>query len=67
MSTMTWGSIIKAKLTFSQTLTDQQLNNILCFFTSVVGTSQSYLVDMEGNSCGNRKVENIYYKYIGTT
>lgn len=64
---MTWGSIIKARLTFSQTLTDQQLNNILCFFTAVVGTSQSYLVDMEGNSCGNRKVENIYYKYIGAT
>jgi hypothetical protein len=53
---MTWGTVIKAKLTFSQTLTDQQLNNVICFFTSVVGTSQLYLLDMEGNSCGNRKV-----------
>mgnify|MGYP002363282107 CR=1 FL=1 len=45
LNTMAWGTIIKAKLTFSTVLNAQQLNNVICFFTAVVGTNQLYLVD----------------------
>ena len=65
--TMSWGTILKAKLTFSSALTYQQLNNVVCFFTAISGTNQLYLVDGEGNSCGNRSVTNIYYKYKGSS
>lgn len=65
--TMTWGSAIKARLSFSSVLTSQQLNNVLCFFTISSGTNQLYLVDGEGNSCGNRTVSNPYYKYKGSS
>lgn len=67
LSTMSWGSMIKASIVFSHILSAQELNNVLCFFTAAAGTSQLYLVDMEGNSCGNRAVANVYYKYTGTT
>jgi hypothetical protein len=43
--TMNWGTVMKASLSFNQTLTAQQLNNVICYFTAVVGTSQLYLVD----------------------
>lgn len=65
--TMSWGTAIKAKLSFTSTLSSQELNNVLCFFTVVSGTSQLYLVDGEGNSCGNRSVANAYYKYKGSS
>jgi hypothetical protein len=45
LSTMTWGSVIKASIRFSQSLTAQQLNNVLCYFTIASGSSQGYLVD----------------------
>jgi len=45
LSTMTWGSVIKASVRFSQSLTAQQLNNVLCYFTIASGSSKSYLVD----------------------
>lgn len=65
--TMAWGTAIKAKLSFSSVLNPQQLNNVLCFFTISAGTNQLYLVDGEGNSCGNRTVSNAYYKYKGSS
>lgn len=64
--TMSWGSALKARLTFSKTLSPQELNNVICFFTWAAGTDQRYLVDSEGNSCGNRSVSNAYYKYNGS-
>lgn len=64
---MSWGTVTKANVRFSKTLSTQQLNNVLCFFTLSVGTSEQYLVDMEGNSCGNRAVGNVYYNYPGTS
>jgi hypothetical protein len=64
---MTWGSVIKASVKFGHVLTAQELNNVLCFFTLSSGTQQMYLVDMEGNSCGNRAVSNIYYTYQGSS
>lgn len=67
LSTMTWGSILKASLRFTHQLTAQELNNVVCFFTAAVGSSNLYVVDMEGNSCGNRTVSNIYYTYTGTS
>ena len=57
----------KVRLTFSQTLTTQELNNVVCFFTAVAGTDQLYLADSEGNSCGNRSVSNAHYAYNGST
>lgn len=65
--TMSWGTVIKAKLSFTSTLTSQQLNNVICYFTAAAGTNQLYLVDGEGNSCGNRAVSNIYYSYPGSS
>ena len=67
MSTLTWGTIQKARVTFTTTLTAQQLNNVLCYFTSATSTNQYYLADIEGNSCGNRSVVNNFYKYPGTS
>lgn len=46
VSTMTWGSIIKASLRFTHALTAQELNNVICFFTLASGTSKYYLIDM---------------------
>jgi hypothetical protein len=43
--TMTWGTVIKAKLSFTAALTGQQLNNVICFFTTISATNQLYLVD----------------------
>ena len=43
--TMNWGTVMKATLSFTQSLTPQQLNNVICYFTAAVGTSQLYLVD----------------------
>jgi hypothetical protein len=63
--TMTWGIVIKAKLSFTSALNSQQLNNIICYFTKVVDTNQLNLIDSEGNSCDNRTVTNKYYKYPG--
>lgn len=65
--TMAWGTAIKARLYFSSVLSPQQLNNVLCFFTVSSGTNQLYLVDGEGNSCGNRTVSNVYYKFKGSS
>lgn len=62
---MTWGSVIKASLRFTHSLTAQELNNVLCFFTLASGTSKYYMIDMEGNSCGDRAVSNPYYTYLG--
>lgn len=67
LNTMTWGTVLKARLTFTSELTAQQLNNVICFFTKAVGTNQLYLVDSEGNSCDNRAVSNIYYRYKGSS
>lgn len=44
-NTMNWGTVIKAKLSFTSTLTAQQLNNVICYFTAASSTSQLYLVD----------------------
>lgn len=46
VSTMSWGSIIKARLRFTHALTPQELNNVICFFTLLSGTSKYYLIDM---------------------
>jgi hypothetical protein len=43
--TMSWGTVMKASVSFTQSLTPQQLNNVICYFTAAVGTSQLYLVD----------------------
>lgn len=67
LTTMTWGTALKAKVKFSKVLTSQELNNILCFFTRAAGTNQLYLVDGEGNSCDNRAVKNNYYTYSGNS
>jgi len=67
LSTLTWGTILKARLRFSAALTDQQLNNVLCFFTSSSSTNQYYLADIEGNSCGSRQVTNNFYTYSGSS
>ena len=65
--TMSWGTALKAKLTFTKSLSAQELNNVICYFTAASGTDQLYLVDAEGNSCGNRSVSNSYYKYSGSS
>jgi hypothetical protein len=65
LSTMTWGTVLKAKVKFTKGLNTQELNNVLCFFTKAAGTSQLYLVDGEGNSCSNRAATNSYYNYAG--
>ena len=65
LTTASWGQIIKATVRYSQTLTAQELNDVLCFFTTSSSTNQEYLIDMEGNSCGDRKVANVYYTYTG--
>ena len=64
---MAWGTALKAQLTFSQTLTSQELNNVICYFTATSGSNQLYLADSEGNSCGNRSVANAYYRYNGSS
>jgi hypothetical protein len=64
---MTWGIVIKAKLSFTSALNSQQLNNIICYFTKVVDTNQLNLIDSEGNSCDNRTVTTKYYKYPGVS
>lgn len=65
--TMTWGTVMKARLTFSSALNSQQLNNIICYFTKVVDTNQLNLLNSEGNSCDNRTVTNKYYRYSGVS
>lgn len=65
--TMNWGTVMKATVSFTQSLTAQQLNNVICYFTAAVATNQLYLVDSSGNSCGNRSVSNIYYSYPGVS
>ena len=65
--TMTWGTVIKAQLSFTSALNSQQLNNIICYFTKVIDTNQLNLIDSEGNSCDNRSVTNKYYKYPGVS
>ena len=65
--TQSWGVILKAKLQFTSSLNSQNLNNVLCFFTKSISTQVIYAVDLEGNSCNNRAVKNLYYKYHGQT
>lgn len=60
-----WGTIYKAFLKFDTPLTDENLNKILCFFVTEVGTEVNYIVDLEGNSCSTSTVSNLYYNYNG--
>ena len=66
LNTMSWGTVHKARLSFTKTVDSQELNNILCFFTAIAGTHQMYLLDAEGSSCGNRVPVNSYYSYKGS-
>lgn len=67
VQTQVWGSIMKAKVSFTSALNDQNLNNVLCFFTKRIDTEVSYVVDLEGNSCYDHAVRNLYYHYPGQT
>ena len=66
--TQAWGTIMKAKVSFSQPpLNDESLNKVMCFFTKEVDTEILYMVDLEGNSCYDRAVSNVYFNYSGTS
>jgi hypothetical protein len=39
----------------------------MCFLTSASSTGPQYLLDIEGNSCGNRAVGNQYFTYRGNS
>ncbi len=56
---------MRAKVQFSSSVNDQNLNNVLCYFTKNINTQVQYVVDLEGNSCDNHKVKNLYYNYPG--
>lgn len=56
---------MRAKVQFSSSVNDQNLNNVLCFFTKNINTEVQYVVDLEGNSCDDRKVKNSHYNYPG--
>ena len=43
--TMSWGTAFKAEVRFTKTLTAQELNNVICYFTASSGTNQLYLAD----------------------
>ena len=59
---------MKAKISFSTSpLVDENLNKVLCFFTKEIDTEILYLVDLEGNSCHDRAVSNVYFNYSGST
>lgn len=67
VSTQSWGVILKSKLTFSRSLDAFSLNKVLCYFAKSSATQVIYAVDLEGNSCYNRAVQNLHYTYPGTT
>ena len=46
VQTQAWGSIMKAKVTFSTTVLPDQLNKVLCFFTKQIDTEIGYVVDL---------------------
>lgn len=58
---------MKAKLTFSSVLAPINLNKVLCYFAKSTNTQVIYAVDLEGNSCYNNAVSNLYYQYPGQT
>lgn len=63
--TQGWGTIMKASAVFDNTLAAEDLNKILCYFTKQTDTEVVYLTDLEGNSCHDRAVKNLYYSYNG--
>ena len=65
VATQQWGTIMKAKLSFDYPLLPENLNKILCFFAKEIDTEVKYVVDLEGNSCYDRKVGNQYFDYPG--
>lgn len=58
---------MRAKIQFSSVLNDQNLNNVLCYFSKSTNTQVIYALDLEGNSCYDHKVKNLYYNYPGQT
>lgn len=59
---------MKGRVSFSSApISDENLNKVLCFFTKEVDTEVDYVVDLEGNSCHDKAVSNIYFNYTGTT
>jgi uncharacterized protein YqkB len=52
---------------FTKTVSDFELNKVMCFFTKYLGTTTHYLVNSEGNSCNDNAVKNINYNYPSTT
>lgn len=63
----TWGVIMRSSAFFSSALTDANLNKVLCYFTKNVNTKVIYTLDLEGNSCYDRAVDNLYLTYRGST
>lgn len=65
---MAWGSVTKAIITFTQTVYENQLNKVLCFFVKASESKINQVVDLEGRSCSlSNSAQNYNYLYKGTT
>jgi hypothetical protein len=65
-TTLSWGVISKASISFSKSLASNELNNILCFFVKNVAAKITNIVDLSGSSCSlSNSPENYYYTYTG--
>jgi len=61
-----WGSIKKVYIKFKNTIQENQLNNILCYFVKTSGSEISQIVSLEGKSCSlNTSASNYYFAYPG--
>jgi hypothetical protein len=52
---------------FTKTVSDFELNKVICFLTKFVGSKANYVADIEGNSCYDNAVKNINFKYPSVT
>lgn len=58
---------MKAKISFTSPLNSINLNKVLCYFTKNINTEVIYVMDIEGNSCHDKAVKNLYFSYQGQT
>ena len=67
ISTQNWGELKVMNVKFTKTVSDFELNKVMCFFTKFVGSKTNYVANIEGNSCHDNAVKNINFKYPSTT
>ena len=61
-----WGVVQKISVQFKNTIFDNQLNTILCYFSKASNAKVTQIVSLEGKSCSlDNTPSNYFFNYNG--